>query len=207
MSTGETGAMIASEFVEAGMDVTFFHGINTKTPKGVSLIAFSSFDSLNEKLASELSKSHYDYIIHLAAISDFSVDYLQTKSGKKVSTTEKISSSQDYSIKLKQNPKIIGRLKNYSKNKNIKIIGFKLTHTTCAEKQQQQILNVFKNEGVDIVVHNELAEIQNLTHEFTIHSHSNKKIKLHTKQELAMALVELVHEVPKIVPKKNEVCL
>ena len=99
---------------------------------------------------------------------------------------------------MKKNPKIIQNLQAYSKNKDINIIGFKLTHTLSTEKQKLQIDSVFNNDGVDYVVHNELTKIQDSSHDFTIHSREHEKIELKTKEELARSLSKLVQKLPKI---------
>ena len=57
----------------------------------------------NSEGKNELAHTHYDYVIHLAAISDFSVDFLRDEKGDMVNVDEKISSSQNYSIHLKKN--------------------------------------------------------------------------------------------------------
>lgn len=198
MSSGKTGHMIARVMGENGAEITFLHAVDTIPPKDVEAIQFSSFKSLDELLKQQLSENYYDCIIHLAAISDYSVDYLKDESGNKVNTSEKLSSSQNYSIHLKKNPKIIQNLQAYSKNKDINIIGFKLTHTLSTEKQNLQIDSVFNNDGVDYVVHNELTKIKDSSHDFTIHSREHEKIELKTKEELARSLSKLVQKLPKI---------
>jgi len=198
MSSGRTGTVIASALLTSGVDVTFFHAKDSIIPNAAKLVEFTSFDSLCSKLEMELSSNSYDCIIHLAAISDFSVDYLKDDKGNIVDRNEKLSSSINYSIHLKKNPKIISMLKGFSKNKNIRIIAFKLTNTESQQKQQEQIQKVFINEGVDFVVHNELNEINHSSHRFSIYSRKNKKVELETKEELAMALIEILIDAPKL---------
>ena len=192
MSSGSTGVSIAESLRDSGFEVTFLHGKQSLTPKGCILKEFSSFESLDLLLKKELALNEYDYIIHLAAISDFHVDHLQDSEGNKVDTAEKISSKMNYSIHLKKNPKLIVSLKQYSKNKKVKIIGFKLTHTNSLAKIEKAIESVFNNPAVDFVVHNNLNDIKKDSHRFMIHSKLNKKVTLETKEELGMAIRELV---------------
>lgn len=194
ISSGATGSAIAEAFVKAGHRVHFLYGEGSRSPRNVLKQEFTSFSDLNEKLEHKLSSESFDYIIHLAAISDYSVQSVETNHGEVLKTNEKLSSSNELVIKLKSNPKIINSLYDYSQNKKLKIIGFKLTDTTDQMKKEEAIAKVFKNKAVKLVIHNELKNITADSHEFEICSQGKKKIVVHTKQELAQALIELTKE-------------
>ena len=194
MSSGTTGSAIAEAFMQAGHSVHLLYGEGSKTPKNILKQEFTSFSDLNEKLEHKLSSESFDYIIHLAAISDYSVLSVETNKGKVLNTDEKLSSSNELVIKLTSNPKIIYSLYDYSLNKNVKIIGFKLTDTTDQAKKDEAISNVFNNKGVKLVIHNEFKNIKDHSHQFEICSKGEKKVIIQTKQELADALIELTKE-------------
>ena len=78
-----------------------------------------SFSDLDDQLQRLLGSSPYDLVIHAAAVSDFSVAEAPGQG--------KIPSSHALNIRLTPNPKLIGRIRDYSCNPAVKVIGFKLT--------------------------------------------------------------------------------
>jgi phosphopantothenoylcysteine decarboxylase/phosphopantothenate--cysteine ligase len=81
------------------------------------------------------------------------------------------SNAETMSIHLTRNFKIVDRLKEYSKNKDIKVIAFKLTSDASIEQRLTAVDKLFKNSNAALVVHNDLTEIDifKKTHKFTIH--------------------------------------
>ncbi|MCX7641365.1 MAG: hypothetical protein N2Z20_01875, partial [Elusimicrobiales bacterium] len=125
-------------------------------------------------LKKELSSSKYDAVIHLAAVSDYSPYLLITNSGIKIKipSKQKISINENFCIKFKKNFKILNRLKIYSKNKNIKIIPFKLTSSAS----KKQVIYSIKKLKTEWVIHNDTSKIKRKSHPFTIY-HNNIAIK------------------------------
>jgi phosphopantothenoylcysteine decarboxylase / phosphopantothenate---cysteine ligase len=118
VSTGQTAAAISDELTNQGWKVTYLHGVGAKQPQNAHAKGFESFADLNHQMHRELSGEEYAAVIHCAAVSDYSVDSAQPKI--------KLKTGADLQLKLHPNFKILPRLREYSRNKNIRVIGFKL---------------------------------------------------------------------------------
>lgn len=177
-STGRTGAKIADQLTLLGCDVTLVKATSASLPKYTSnIINFTDFNSLNQTLKNELSSSSHDAVIMTAAISDFSVDKLVLNEQEvKPDTDLKISSTDDLSIKLKKNFKIINNLNSYSKNKNLKIIAFKLTKTKDQKTQINAVDKILSNPDIHMVIHNDLNDIESNNHKFNIFSRNSENL-------------------------------
>lgn len=150
VSTGWTGARLADLLSAQGFQVTALVGEGAVQPTGAETISFSSFRDLDEKLREQLGRKDFLSVIHCAAVSDFSVESLIEANSnvsadgndslrKKISSggelaQKKISSGGEITLQLKPNFKILPRLKEYSRRKDIKVIGFKLTLNDEKEK-------------------------------------------------------------------------
>jgi phosphopantothenoylcysteine decarboxylase/phosphopantothenate--cysteine ligase len=187
ISTGKTGALIADELHQKGIEIHLVCGQGSVRPiREVQMTEFVSFTDLNEILRLELGHSNYDAVIHAAAVSDFSV--LNPHSGK-------ISSDQDHlSVQLVRNFKIVEKLKDYSKGpKNPQIIAFKLTATSDSQERMRAIQRLSFHPKIDYVVHNDLTEIKSEeSHTFTIFSQDQRVSQGGTKKELAENLFALI---------------
>ncbi len=149
-STGKTASVIADHLVESGFDVTFLHSENSMKPRNATNnISFTSFADLDEKLKNELKKSRFDWAIHTAAVSDYSV---QASPGKISSDAEEIT------LTLKRNPKLINQIKSLSPE--TKLIGFKLTSTTDSKLIQEKVQKLFSAGHCDYVVQNDWADMK-----------------------------------------------
>lgn len=158
-STGQTGVIIADYFFNKDAEIVLLKGKRSALPKNnLRMIEFLSFDDLNKKLIETLKSENFDAIIHLAAVSDYSVDYLESESVRLENVKSKLDSSKPLTIHLKPNFKILNRLQQYV-NKDTIIIGFKLTKGADNFQIEQKISNIFINRGVDFVVHNDLTNI------------------------------------------------
>ncbi|MCK9425201.1 MAG: bifunctional phosphopantothenoylcysteine decarboxylase/phosphopantothenate--cysteine ligase CoaBC [Ignavibacteriaceae bacterium] len=158
LSSGKTGAKIAEYFVSNLHNVTFIHAENSAIPKvSDKFIPYFSFDELNQRLKSLLTNEDFDAVIHLAAVGDYSIESIEVNGKKnKLPLTQKLdSSSERISIGLKRNEKIINHLKEYSKNKNLVLIGFKLTNTQDENERIAAVEKLFKDADCDAVVLND----------------------------------------------------
>lgn len=192
-STGQTGAFLSDHFFQKGYEVTLLSGHRSKKPQHIqNQNFFRSFKDLDQKLREELSSQSYDFVIHLSAVSDFSISHLLVNDQRIDDPQEKISSRDSVSIVLKPNFKIIERLKEYSKNKNLKVIGFKLTRSEDHEKRMAQVERLLSCEGVDYVVHNELSQISVEQHPFSVYDRSQKLDSGENKPQLAQALESIL---------------
>ena len=68
-------------------------------------------------------------------------------------------------------PKIVNSIRGKSKNKNMRLIAFKLTSNAGQKEIQKQINKLFKNTNADLIVHNDLCSRENnIQHEFNVYN-------------------------------------
>ncbi len=194
-STGRTGATIADIFYKKGFKVTLLTSNKAVSPKkDVNIVRFQSFNDLDRELQNQLSTGRFEGVIHAAAVSDFSIDYLESGGIKFAPLTEtKLDSNRPLTITLKPNFKIINRIKDYSPNP-LQLIGFKLTKNATEDVVKMKVLSLFSSEKVDFVVQNDLTSISQKNHFSTVHSRETIIKSCKTKVELALALVKLFRE-------------
>ncbi|MBC7420844.1 MAG: bifunctional phosphopantothenoylcysteine decarboxylase/phosphopantothenate--cysteine ligase CoaBC [Bdellovibrio sp.] len=185
-STGKTGAQIASDLTETGISVTYLHAESAAKPEFADhFIAFTQFSDLSEKLEQTLKQTKYDWVIHLAAVSDYSV----------IPTTGKIDSSEnELTLKLKKNPKLIEMIKRV--NPNTQLVGFKLTSTTDTKLIEQKVATLFEKAHCDFVVQNNWSDIKNNLRQFSLYSGVNEKnpVKISNVNELSSILFQKMIE-------------
>jgi len=197
LSTGKTGAAIAGYFSQNNHDVTLLHAVDSAVPQNnCEIITYFSFSELDDKLKLFLGKSKYDAVIHLAAVGDYSVDTLETD-GKLISLplSKKLDSENKLiTLHLKRNKKIISRLKSYSKNKNILIVGFKLTNTLNLDQRTKSVQKLIKESGCNFVVQNDRNErtSDNNQANFTIYNKIRKIDECFSPDELSERLESLL---------------
>ena len=149
-STGLTAATIADSLIESGFEVTFAHAYSSKIPKfECRKVNYTTFIDLQNLLKSELTQNNYDFIIHAAAVSDYSVEKQQGKIS---------SDAETVTLTLRRNPKLISEIKKWSPKS--KLIGFKLTSTTDEALIEQKVNSLFENSYCDLVVQNDWSQRQ-----------------------------------------------
>ncbi len=162
MSTGKTGAAIANYFIQNKHSITFLQSINSMSPQGeYQKELFSDFANLEQKLFQLLSSNEYDAVIHLAAVSDFTLDKI-TIDKKTVSAPleEKISSQAgEVMFNLKPTYKLVDKIKSSSKNQKIILVAFKLT-SKHKEDSMHDVQNLFQHSSANFVVLNSLYDRQ-----------------------------------------------
>lgn len=193
MSTGRTSAQIAENFLKQGYAVTYLCSQDAARPSFVSPLLkvenFTDFNSLNNKLEILLSSKKYRAVIHAAAVSDYSLAHIEGVN----SETRKIDSDGDITITLKRNFKILSRLRSYSKNTQIKVIGFKLTVGSDPYEVLKRINKMRQESAPDVIVHNDLSQISNDKHEGQILVGEDQVVHFSSKDELAKALLEALN--------------
>jgi phosphopantothenoylcysteine decarboxylase/phosphopantothenate--cysteine ligase len=161
LSTGNTAATIAEQLSSQGYEITYLHGINAILPQNRSNnVQFSDFNNLKNILQDLLSNNYYDAIIHLAAISDYTVSEL-LKSGKPISSEKltKIGSEiHDLTIKLKPTSKIVDKIKSFSKNKSVVLFAFKFSGSPNLSDSKKEVEKLFKHSGADYVILNHIQD-------------------------------------------------
>ncbi|MCG2726547.1 MAG: hypothetical protein L6420_09935 [Elusimicrobia bacterium] len=191
ISTGKTACAMA-DFLAKEHDIIYLCSEAAKLPKNkkIKIKKFISFKDLNNSIKNILGNKRIDALIHSAAVGDYSIRLLKS-GGKKIELkkTKKISSkNKDLTIILKRNFKIIDRVKTYSKNKKIKLVGFKLTSGAAKMEIKKAVLNL---KTADIVAHNDLKEMRK-THPFHIYSGGDNISTASNAAKLASKLNDLL---------------
>jgi phosphopantothenoylcysteine decarboxylase/phosphopantothenate--cysteine ligase len=191
-STGRTGAIIAREFIDAGAEVLLLHAAGSSLP-GVTVHTetFVSFEDLEKALKRHLSGTQWDAVIHLAAVSDYSVASVEID-GEPANGVGKISSGREVVIRLRPNPKLIDGLARWSRNPDVRVVGFKLTNEPDPVSCLDQVSALLDRGAADFVVHNDLSEINGDRHLATIHDRRGVVARTETKEQLARELWRLL---------------
>lgn len=199
-SSGQTGACCADYFFKRGDEVTLLKAQRAVSPENpVQAAEFTSFDDLNNQMKEILGRTHYDAVIHMAAVSDYSVDHLLVD-GRKVapSAVRKISSGREISLNLAPNHKIVDRLRRYSLNPNVKVVAFKLTQNASGKERERAVGDLFRHSLADIVVHNDLTEVdpENGKHLAAIYQGNVMTERVTTKDALFQSVETLLSTSP-----------
>jgi phosphopantothenoylcysteine decarboxylase/phosphopantothenate--cysteine ligase len=161
-----------------------------------STARFCSFTDLASQLQTLLAADHFDAVIHAAAVSDFSVASVLTPKGDPLDNrTGKLSSGSDLLLKLKPNPKLLDRIRAWSKNPDLCVIGFKLTASGDLQQRYAAVKKQFDDSEVDAVVHNDLTDISSVAHPFWLHTPSQAPIACNDARELARTINKLLETV------------
>lgn len=190
MSTGKTGAAIADQLASCGHKVTLLRSRNSSVSKSkYEDFTYVTFDEYKKEIFRLLSEKNFDAVIHLAALSDYTPTEIEYDDKiRSLPLTSKLKSETDtIKVVLKKNPKIISQLKSFSRNKEIKIIGFKLTNNGNETESLESVNKLFIEAGCDYVVHNDL-KTRTATNEqinFTVYDKLKNQKKISTAQELA----------------------
>lgn len=196
MSTGKTAAAIADHFITSNYNVTYLHAGDAALPGGkCSKITYSSFDDLNKAVKELLAANNFDAVIHLAAVSDYSVSGIEAdgKSEEYPLKSKLRSDISELKLTLKSNFKIIDRIKEYSKNKDLTLVGFKLVNEISGSESAAKIESIFKNANADYVVMNDLSDrIDTVQQNFKIFEKEGLLDSIETSKELAVRLETII---------------
>jgi phosphopantothenoylcysteine decarboxylase/phosphopantothenate--cysteine ligase len=196
MSSGKTAAALADHFISGNNNVTYVHAEDAALPVGnCSLSNYKSFNDLNETLKKLLCGNNFDAVIHLAAVSDYSVSSIEAD-GKLEGYPLKSKLSSDVSelkISLKSNFKIINKIKEYSRNKDVKLVGFKLVSGIGEKESEKKINSIFKSADSDYVVMNNISDrVNTVQQNFKIFGNKGLLESVETSKELAEKLEALI---------------
>lgn len=193
-STGATGLALARFFAEHGAEVVLLHAARVDV-RGLPFETESwvTFDDLASALENHLGTRHYDAVIHLAAVSDYrlasaELDGLPVAAGDR----GKIGTGRELVLRLHPNPKLIDSLRCWSRNPEVKVVGFKLTDDPDAESRAAQVNTLLERGVADLVVHNDIREIGPGRHLARIHTAAGVAADTTDKNEMAQALLRLL---------------
>ena len=152
VSTGATGAALASTLMDLGHTVTLLRGAGAAMPaKRVASESFSSADDLQTRMQKLLAGGDYAAVIMAAAVADYRP--ASVARGKISSEAETLS------LNLVRNAKILPRLRGFSP-RPLTVIGFKLTVGADDAAREKAVADQFRSGAVDAVVQNDLDEIR-----------------------------------------------
>ena len=190
MSTGKTGAAIADRFIQHNWDVTYLSSPKAQMPNGVcENLNFSSTDDLQSQLFKLISENNFDAVIHNAAVSDF----VPVNSNKNV----KITSDQDHLVlEMERTPKLVDAIREKSKNKNMRLIAFKLTATEDSSIKEEKVNALFQNSGTDWIVKNDTGSRNNgVQSEFNLYDQNGLISSVNHAAELGNLLEKTLKKV------------
>ena len=186
ISSGRTAAMLTDALVAAGNEVTWLGATDAVRPEACcDMHSFNTFGDLDQQLQHLLGTLHFDVVIHAAAVSDFSVASVETLESGTISPVRgKLLSGAGLRIHLQPYPKLLDRLPAYAVNKDIRVIGFKLTHYEDQAERVKAVEQLLAS-GVDAVVHNDLLEISDQRHPFLVYTHDGEPMSCEDSGALA----------------------
>ena len=193
-STGATGLALATAFAEGGTEVVLLHaGRIDVNELPFETIPFLTFDDLATALQELLDEREFDAVIHLAAVSDYRLASVEAD-GRTVDVTGrgKIGSGHELLLRLTPNPKLIDRLRQWSRNPNLVVVGFKLTDDPEPAARKARVAALLERGAADLVVHNDIREIDSERHLAAIHGQAGLLAETRNKNELAGALYRLL---------------
>jgi phosphopantothenoylcysteine synthetase/decarboxylase len=199
-STGRTGAGLASYAASQGNDIVLLHGYHAVFPEKpetksgtIETIRYRTFSDLDAQLQKILeSDKEIDVVIHLAAVSDYTPETIETSDGQSspAGGAGKISSgSETMIVRFRRNYKILSRIRGYARGRAIILTGFKLTNTMDPYERVQAVEKIVQDDICDLLVHNDLTEIgktqKDTHHAASIYSADGDLItRTDTKQQL-----------------------
>lgn len=194
-SSGRTAATIADTFLEQGSDVTYVHGMNAILPhRPCTRIPFQTHAQLDETLTTLLASEKFDGVIHLAAVSDYTVESVQQ--GEQAwlpHEVNKISSHGPLTLHLKPTKKLVHHLKEQAHSSDFTLIAFKLTATLCESERLRAVEKLTQNPAINYIVHNDLHDITSeQKHVFTVYSGQESVGRLGNAHELSSWLVHCI---------------
>lgn len=186
MSSGRTGANIADYFTQKGYQVLWVGAQNAIQPKlACEKRYFQTFADLKTALKESLRSNKFDAVIHAAAVSDYSVGHIVIdEENQLVSRQSKLPTVDSMMVELKRNPKIISLLRDWSKNPDMTVVGFKLTRTEDNQARQLAVEKLINQDVIDLVAHNDLTEMVDGKHEFELYTSMESSKKCRDVNEL-----------------------
>ena len=201
LSTGHTGAIVATHLSECGHEVVLLRARHAIP--GCPLCReefFSSFADLDTALTRLLGTESFDAVIHAAAVGDFGVNSITVGGAVRSPRQSKLSSADTVHLELRPQPKLVAQLRTRSRNPQLRVIAFKLTSGEDPSAVDAAVRSLFASD-VDLVVHNDLGARGESLGDFpaTLHTPDSTVIACcATRQQLAHALESFLTQPPPI---------
>ncbi len=173
-SSGRTGTLLADYLAQKKYSVDLLLSNDAEAPASAKNVSrFETYNDLAKLLEEKLTKNKYDLVIHAAAVSDFALENTDSKG--------KIPSGKSMVLHLYPTEKIIAKIKQW--NNSCRLVGFKLTDTADEDLRHESIRKLF-TQSADWVIHNDLSEITNESHQFRLYDEKNEVAHCDNKQQL-----------------------
>lgn len=194
-SSGTTGAALADAFAAAGWHVTLVRARDAVRPADdrVTQVPFASVADLDAACREQLGAADVDAVVHAAAVSDFVVDAVVVDGVRHPAPLAgKLDSARSLSVELVPSPKILPKLRGYSRNPHVVVVGFKLTNGATPAEVAAAVGKQLATGGVDVVVHNDLTEMDHAhdRHVATLHTADGVLARAGSNAELAARLLD-----------------
>jgi phosphopantothenoylcysteine decarboxylase/phosphopantothenate--cysteine ligase len=193
-STGRTAAGIASHLADCGHEVVHLRARNAVPANGSREETFFTFADLDAALARLLGETHFDAVVHAAAVGDFGIESVAV--GERVGPPgagKLESGSAPVMLHLRPQPKLVDSLRSRSLNRAVRVAAFKLTNGADASAAQAAVRSLFTHSGADWVIHNDLAaRVAGGDFPATIHAADGRATPCATRRELAERLGQLL---------------
>lgn len=194
-STGRTAATLGDRWAQQGHQVTALVARDAARPRlARQTEEYESFSDLDQNLRRLLAQEPFDLVVHLAAVSDYSVSAVSVK-GRDLppSADLKLPSSIDgLTLRLAPNFKIIQRLREYAAPHRPRVVAFKLTRSANAKERLAAVKRLDRESRPDVIVHNDLADREAGTPLFTLYRAGRDPVRTHETSALADSIL---HEV------------
>ncbi|MEO6873725.1 MAG: bifunctional phosphopantothenoylcysteine decarboxylase/phosphopantothenate--cysteine ligase CoaBC [Opitutaceae bacterium] len=162
VSTGRTGAGIATYFARCGHRVTLLRARGAAAASAsVQDEYFGSITELDEALTRNLATGEFDAVIHAAAVSDFAIEAIEVNGARRAPNGGKLDSDHASVLHLRRTPKLVDGLRERSRNPDLQIVAFKLTTGANASEAESAVQTLLARSGADWVVHNDLQARRN----------------------------------------------
>lgn len=202
-STGNTGNSLAQAFSKAGWQVLHLQGLGSEPCIGnCRHVSFSTGQDLGKLLKNSLLSEHPSWVIHCAAVSDYTVGVVETKQGFwRPDQLGKIPSDGELILRLNPAPKLVDHIREWASQngESTGLVAFKLTVGASPEEVQQKVQDLFVRSGARYVVHNDLEEIKGRgRHIFNVYNVAGAREIFEGPKKLALRIVKLLKP-----PKKS----
>ncbi len=199
ISTGKTASTIAKILYENNYDVSFLHGTYSAVPDcDFTEYIYDDFESLKKQLYSLIENNKFDFIIHSAAVSDYTIEKIETEGSSFIADKNaKINSEMNsLTLKLKPTEKLLNQIKRKSLNKEVVLVAFKFVEQIDSQDPFIQVEKLFHSSQADLVVLNSLTDrkTDNTQRNFYLFDKDKMIAKNESSENLALTLNECFQE-------------
>ena len=125
-STGKSGIFLSNYFTQQGHAVTCLASVNRTCHEGIKTSQVTEYATTHDlgKILKDLSQGQeFDCVLHLAALSDYTISKITDSSGNPLSDSKISSNHPSLHLTLKPAPKLISQMRAFFPKS--KIIGWK----------------------------------------------------------------------------------